>query len=351
MDAYYPGRKLRRDTEEYLSSEYYEDTVSQEQLQLLMTDDQAWEKFMVEAGLTRNEADALYETLNNLSTDMAIDDEDEDMLQTEQLNRERFFNDFPEVKMKLEERIRKLHQLADKVDKIHRDCTISNIASTSAGIISGVLTIASLALAPMTAGVSLGLMATGVGLRAAATVTSVSTSIVEESSKLSAKSEASKLLSTDINIKVEVEKVVSENTPKLISTANKCIQASKQIEKSIQATKLAKVSPRLAANSRRLMTGGNISVRSGRQMQKAFGGTALAMTKAARIMGMATTGIFIMKDVVNLVEQSKHLHEGAKEESAEELRQQAQELEKVLEILTQIHQILPSEVGSREDYW
>lgn len=83
------------------------------------------------------------------------------------------------MKRELEESIAKLRELADKIDKVHRSCTISSVVANSAGAVSGVLTVLGLALAPMTAGISLGLSATGLGLGAAAAVTSVSTSIVE----------------------------------------------------------------------------------------------------------------------------------------------------------------------------
>ena len=58
------------------------------------------------------------------------------------------------------------------------------------------------------------------------------------------------------------------------------------------------------------------------------------------MMGAATAGLFLLLDVVSLVQDSKHLHEGAKSESAAELRQQAQDLEQKLEQLKQVHDSL-----------
>ena len=88
------------------------------------------------------------------------------------------------------------------------------------------------------------------------------------------------------------------------------------------------------------MTAQSVSVQSGRQVMKAFGGTALATSKGARIMGAATPGLFLAMDVYNLVKDSRHLKEGAKAESAEELRQDARELERKLEIVTKIYESL-----------
>lgn len=83
-----------------------------------------------------------------------------------------------------------------------------------------------------------------------------------------------------------------------------------------------------------------MSVGSAEKVEKALGGTVLAMTKGAKIAGMATAGFGFLVDVISLVKSSKHLHEGAKAESSEELRQQAQELETQLETLSKIHKIL-----------
>ncbi|XP_023584797.1 apolipoprotein L3-like isoform X2 [Trichechus manatus latirostris] len=186
--------------------------------------------------------------------------EDKDMLQKELLDRDRFLDEFPMVKMELEERIRELHALADKVDKTHRDCTISCVVANSVSAFSGVLTILGLALAPVTAGVSLSLSATGMGLGTAAAITSVSTSIVEHSNRLSAKSKASKLLSTGHC--EGVVKAVLRNTANLVDTTVRCIRNSSNIKKSMHVIKLAKDNPHLVADARCLMTTGKISIQS-----------------------------------------------------------------------------------------
>ncbi|KAF5919825.1 hypothetical protein HPG69_009814 [Diceros bicornis minor] len=64
------------------------------------------------------------------------------------------------------------------------------------------------------------------------------------------------------------------------------------------------------------------------------------MSKGAQIMSGTTTVVFLLMDLVSLVEESKHLHNRAKAESTEELRQQTQELDRVLEKFTQIHEML-----------
>ncbi|XP_021574289.1 apolipoprotein L3-like [Carlito syrichta] len=260
-------------------------------------------------------------------------------------DRERFLIEFPQVKMKLEESISELHALAGRVDKVHKDCTISNVVAGSTGAVSGILTVLGLALAPVTAGTSLVLSATGVGLGAAAAVTGVSSSIVDYSNRLSAEAKAKNLMATSNDVAKVVKEAVGTNTSKVISLVTKCSRDLQGIEKNIRAFTLVKANPRLVASARSLMTTGRISARSSRQVQKAFGGTALAMTKGVRLVSMATVGISLLMDVVTLVQESVHLHAGAKTKSAEELRQQAQELEKMLEQLTQIYWVSQSGSG------
>nr|XP_021492374.1 apolipoprotein L2-like isoform X1 [Meriones unguiculatus] len=343
--------------------------MSTEDLQLLLTGDEAWKQFVAGLDLSREEEASLREALGGIIVDTDVEDENElqndlkdkkkraegdalsealgemiedagaegeEELQNALWHKERFLHDYPVVKLDLEERIRKLRALADKVDKVHRDCTISQVVASSTGAVSGVLTILGLALAPVTAGVSLALSATGIGLGAAAAVTSVSTSIVEKVNMASAEAEASNLVPTNKDTKNGIKEVLDLKAPRLVSVSKNSFKNLQAIKKNVDAIRLAKANPRLVTNAKRLMTTGKISARSTKQVQKAFGGTALAMTKGARIMGAATAGLFLLMDVVSLVKDSKHLHEGAKAESAAELRQQAQDLEGKLQELNRI---------------
>ncbi|KAB0337482.1 hypothetical protein E2I00_011167, partial [Balaenoptera physalus] len=263
------------------------------------------------------DSDALHQYLSELKADLAV--EHQVTLQKDQLDRKGFLNRFPRVKWELEELIGKLHALTDKVDKVHRDRTISKIVAYSTGAVSGVLTILGVALAPMTAGASLALSATGLGLGAAAAVTSVSTSIVELVSTLSAKPEVLKI------------------SPQTVSTTKKFTEAVQRIEMNIRAMETVKSNPGLAADANVFISSGIISVQSSQQEEVTFKSTALAMTKGARIVGAATAGVCLLMDVAFLVKEAKHLYEGAKTESAERLRQLARELEKKLEVLTRIY--------------
>ena len=62
---------------------------------------------------------ALYEYLNELKRDLA--GKEQETLPKEQLDRKRFLKKFPRVTQQLVELKSKLQELADNVDKVHRD--------------------------------------------------------------------------------------------------------------------------------------------------------------------------------------------------------------------------------------
>ncbi|OBS79671.1 hypothetical protein A6R68_22127, partial [Neotoma lepida] len=139
---------------------------------------------------------------------------EEDERLEKELQKRRFLEEFPGLKRKLEEHIRKPRDLADHLDKVHKDCTISNVVSSSVGIASGVL---GLALAPFTGGVSLLLSAASVGLGAAAGVTGLTTSIVEESSRITDEAEARRLVGACQDTVIEILKMVPKFKVKLLN--------------------------------------------------------------------------------------------------------------------------------------
>ena len=230
--------------------------------------------------------------------------------------------EFPQVKQELKESIKKLCELADKVDKVHRDCTIANMVASSTSIASGALGILGMSLAPCTAGLSLGLSAAGIGLGAAATVTGLSTMAVETVNTSSAETQASSL-----------------NTDKVKCYLNDLYQV-KDLQRHIHAIREARRNPQLVATAQRFVKTGRLSAQSAQQVTRNFGGTPLAATRTARIGRGVFSGIFIGLDVYSLVKDAQDLQEGAKTASAENMRQEAQELERKLEKLTRIYESL-----------
>ncbi|XP_029811279.1 apolipoprotein L3-like [Suricata suricatta] len=260
-------------------------------------------------------------------------------LQSDPLERKHFLNVFPQLKQELEDQIRKLRKLADKADEVHRNCTFANLVASSTGAASGVLTLLGLGLAPVTSGVSLTLCAPGMGLGTVSAVTGVCSSLVEHLLISPMKGEASQLTSTASDKGKGIARAMYQNIPQNISLKDwaKVVQT---IAKNVFLIKLAEVNPHLKACVERLLTEGRVPVPSGKQVQNAIRVPLLTMTRGARFMSAATAGIFLWMDVANIVEESKHLQEGAKAESAEELRHQIKLLESKLKELIQTHERL-----------
>ncbi|XP_039086374.1 apolipoprotein L2-like [Hyaena hyaena] len=280
------------------------------------------------------EAEVLYECLRKLEEGLYM--EDMNRLWSDPLERERFLNEFLCLKEELEGQIRKLRELVDKADKVHRNCTVTNIVARSIGAMSSVMTVLGLGLAPVTAGISLPLWITGMALRAVSAVTRVSSNIVEHKKTSSLRAKASHLTSTGSDNREVVAKCLYENTP-CSNSLKHWAKVLKNIGKNVHAIWLAKANRRLAAPAKRLMTTGRVSAWSGKKVQKAFRLVAVALATEGEWKGVA---LLLVMEVANLLKELKHLYEGATAKPAEELRQHAQLLESKLEELTQIHEHL-----------
>ena len=248
--------------------------------------------------------------------------EDQDRLQKYQQEKQRFLKEFPQVKQELKQSIKKVCELADHVDKVHRDCTIANVVASSTGVVSGALGILGLVLAPFTAGLSLGLSAAGIGLGAAAAVTGLSTMVVEYVNMSSAETEATLL-----------------DTAKIASYGWN-LYSVKDFGSYIRAIREARRNTQLVAIAQHCITTGQLSVQSAQQVRSYSRGTPLALTRGGCIRSGVLSGFFIGLYVYSLVKDAQDLQEGAKTASAENMRQKAQELEKKLEELTWIYESL-----------
>ncbi|XP_013204198.2 apolipoprotein L2-like [Microtus ochrogaster] len=306
-------------------------------LQFPLAKEDTWKVLVAEADLSRDEEAALRKALRQLLELPVV--EDKERLQKELQDKKRFVEEFPQLEKKIEEKIRKLRALADHLDQVHKGCTISNVVTNTTSVVSGVLGILGLALAPVTAGGSLLLSATGLGLGAVATVTGVATVAVEEINKWSDEAKAKRLLSDtmDTKKKVPILKKIVHTLSRGFCNVFKQLETLRQ---NIRAIRVARANPHLVADAKLLMTAGRISAQQASQVKNVFKGTALAMTKKARIRGAAIAGVFLTVDVYYLVRESMHLYDGAKSESAKELRALAQELEDKVREIAKIHKTL-----------
>nr|XP_013008393.1 apolipoprotein L3-like [Cavia porcellus] len=312
------------------------DSMSTDDLQRLLNYDSVWKMFVEEAELSRDEAQELNNYLKKHTANSKM--VDQKRLIVDILAKEKFLEIFPKEKAEIESCIQKLQELAKEIDETHKGCTISNVATSSVGAVSGVMSIAGLVLAPFTAGGSLLLSAAGAGLGAATAASSITTMIVEETNTHSAEAKAKSILSSSED---SVRKLLgNEIFLKIGRNFYKFFHNLKTMARNIRARRIALANPRLARDAICYITKGGLSAQRVQQVQKAFQKTALSMSRGARVAGTVVNGFFLGLDVYNIVQDSKHLQEGAKAPLAEELRQKVRELEEKLEELIQIHRIL-----------
>ncbi|OBS59282.1 hypothetical protein A6R68_09594, partial [Neotoma lepida] len=306
-----------------------------EDLKCLITEDGAWKAFVEAGALSSEEEAALHDALEKCLAQEPI--EEKERLEND-LQKKRFLEQFPELKRKLEEHIKKLIDLADHLDEVHKGCTISNVVSSSVSIASGVL---GLALAPFTGGASMLLSATSLGLGAAAGVTGLTTSIVEESSRITDEDEARRLVGASQNIVNEILKIVPKFTVKLLNTGVDLVSAWKTIGQQIRAIRVARASSRSGTQARNL----RYLAQGSEQVGSAVSGSARSMTRGAKITKVGISSFFIGLDLYHLVTDSKDLSEGATTESGGALRDLAHKLEEKLKEFEQLQKDLQSDLS------
>ncbi|XP_004634732.1 apolipoprotein L3-like [Octodon degus] len=310
--------------------------MSPDELQKLVAYDKVWKMFTEEAGLSRDEAKKLYDYLKKFAANSTT--EDKKRFQEEIRAGKQLLKVAPKVKAEIESCSQKLCALAERVDKVHKGCTVSSVVTSSVGAASGVMNILGLTLAPFTAGGSLLLSAAGTGLGVVTAVSGITTTTVEHLDKSLAKAEAELILSTSEDNLKRLLGFSGKIILKLSENIMKFKMKMEDLVKTIHALRRAQDNCALARNAIRFTTTGGLSANRAAEVQRAFGDTPLSMTKGARIGGAVLEGLSLGMNVYFIVKDSMHLHEGAKAPLAEKLRQKAQEMKQAFVALNEILQ-------------
>ncbi|XP_013366735.1 PREDICTED: apolipoprotein L2-like [Chinchilla lanigera] len=322
--------------------ECLQDIVSREDLQLLVTEDKAWETILAEAGLTRDEADVLREALKGLIDDMAKMDQERQ--HEGQQARERFLALFPQLKVELMEDIKKLHALAGQANKVHLNYILTNVLGVPNATASEILTLLDLVMASFTARGQPAPSGQGDKSRARSSVTEVSSSPEDHSSTLPDQDEARDLMSAIVEKLTRFTESVGRFPPKVFSPTENWKQFLEGVGKNISAIKLASSDLELINKVKLAIKMENIMVQDGTELvQTTFGHTAVAISRETKIFCTATGAVFLGLDLYNLVQNSVYLQEGEKSVLGNALREQAQELESILEHLNQAYEHLKSD--------
>ncbi|XP_058265557.1 apolipoprotein L2-like [Hemibagrus wyckioides] len=231
---------------------------------------------------------------------------------------------------------------AVQLDKMKRGSDISTVAGSSVGFVGGVLTIIGLALAPVTAGVSLGLTIAGAGLGVINSVNGLITSFTEIAVNSHHGTNANNIFS---KFQEDVEKILdcldevaSNETPIAVdgltfvkfgrvvtrvvgvgngigaivdgASAVKVLRSEEVIAKAVNLglheAKAGRSIPQLAAD---LPDIGQLAI-----------GTPLALSKAARMGNIGLNALFIGLDVFFICKDSISLAKGSKTKAAQLIR-------------------------------
>ncbi|XP_051015811.1 apolipoprotein L6-like [Acomys russatus] len=265
-----------------------------------------------------------------------LTDEEEAQVEDDALTeKERtFLKEFPSWEKNEKEKIRKLYAIADDIDKKHRKATKIKIVTDSASVVSGVMSLLGLVLAPTTSGASLLLSAAGQGLGALAGVTNIITNIKEGFHEERAQAQANSIMPASDR---ELEDTKGKKTSYVTAAGDivyKCGSAWENIRKHKRALQITKTHPHVTSVAKELMTAGESLTQNSRQVQKAFGGTALAMTKTALLRKGVGDAIFLGLNIYDLIEEYKDLKSKKPTDFVKELRMRAQEWEREISKLT-----------------
>ncbi|XP_042558989.1 apolipoprotein L1 isoform X5 [Clupea harengus] len=237
-----------------------------------------------------------------------------------------------------------LNAIADGLDTFNKKTKIAQITGGSTSAVGGTLTIAGLALAPVTLGTSLIVTAVGLGIAAAGGLTSASAGISNQ-------------VNNSLDRK-KVERIVEDYQAK-ISDLNKCMKFIKQGIENLRRFDLIKMKKQAynqdfpALNNiyeDGAMAGKAILINANEimrvvQIANVAGSTA---ARAVQIASMATgilTGLFVGMDIYFVAKDSRELKKGAKSEFAAKIREVAEQLHGGLVELNGIREELQSTTG------
>ncbi|XP_063045203.1 apolipoprotein L4 isoform X1 [Engraulis encrasicolus] len=258
-----------------------------------------------------------------------------------------FIGLFSQRHSRMEQFLSDLEESARQLDNMKFGANISTVAGSSVGVVGGVLSIVGLALAPVTAGVSLALTLSGVGLGVTSGVNSLVTGITEMAVNKKHGTEAQNTFqrfmedvqklgdclemvgSLEGNALVLAEQNVAVGVGKAMGTA---CAIGKQIDALVDSASAVK----LIQTEEVAVTAMNLLVqeaKAGRNIPKLAAdlpdigqmakGTPLALSKSARSGFIALNALFIGLDVLFICKDSISLSKGSKNEMAQLIRSRA----------------------------
>ncbi|KAI5623047.1 apolipoprotein L4, partial [Silurus asotus] len=262
-------------------------------------------------------------------------------------NAQDFISIFTDCGPRMLDFLSELEEAAVQLDNMKKGSHISTVAGSSVGIAGGVLSIVGLALAPVTAGVSLALTLTGVGLGVTSGVNGIVTGITEMAVNKHHGQNANNIF---IRFMEDVQMIldcmeVAANTERAIdvpdgfSTAftfgkiTTCLgTVGKGIDAAVDVASAVKALSSEEAIAKAVAVGLQ-EANAGRSIPKLAAdlpdvgqlakGTPLALSNSARAGFVAVNALFIGLDLLFIVNSSINLAKGSKNEVAQIIRERS----------------------------
>ncbi|XP_015214997.2 apolipoprotein L2 [Lepisosteus oculatus] len=260
--------------------------------------------------------------------------------------------------------LQELEETANLLDKVEKGTAISSVTGSSVGLVSGALSIAGLALAPVTAGLSLPLFLSGVVLGVTSALGSVATGVTgiamniqqvkrfHEVSKNYAKDAAAitEFIHSVASNKGQGVDVDDANVDhKAVIEAAKMVVGLVSVGKGIDTIVDCASAVNLLKTERLVASAAKVALQEGKAARsvpaavdivdigRAAKGTPLALPKAARVGFIAANAVFMGLDLFIICKDSVSLAQGKKNEVGQEIRRRVRLLRDELDCWEQIH--------------
>ncbi|KAG1967839.1 apolipoprotein L2 [Pimephales promelas] len=273
-----------------------------------------------------------------------------------------FIGLFSKCCSRMEKFLSDLEENAVQLDKMKMGASISTVAGSSVGVAGGILSIVGLALAPVTAGVSLALTLTGVGLGVTSGVNSIVTGITEAAVNCHHGKNAQNIFQRymdDVGKILDcLEQAGSEEhieEPNVVDMfkAGKLIACAGGVAKGIDGLVDAASAVKILKTDEVIATAAKVGLQeaqSARSIPKLAAdlpdigqlakGTPLALSKSARAGFITLNALFIGLDVIFICKDSISLAKGSKSEASLLIRSRAALWKSELEAWQKIHDSL-----------
>ncbi|XP_075056624.1 apolipoprotein L3-like [Mixophyes fleayi] len=261
----------------------------------------------------------------------------EELLQSIMTSIEEFTVTWTSLMDIIEKCIAELLGIADEIDTFHKGATIASVTGSTFGIAGGVATIAGLALAPFTLGLSMVVSGVGIGVAVAGGVTGAAASIAD-TVNIKNKCQRADEIVAEFNRNLTIIQDMSNKIESKLEDL-RSVLANEQIIQ--QAGRIGGRGAFVAVELSRLIHLGKVSAAATQGAQLLAHGA-----RVARAVSGVFAAVFIVVDAAFVVKGATDLQEGAKTEAAAEIRKIAHELQETFESLKEQDKTLYMEYAS-----